>query len=130
LVSKSRNNSHSPIAIGAGIAAAVALTIGIYSLQGLITSTSESQWVQTRSRWKTLAGDSTYINPVAISSDGKTLASGSEDGAIKLWDLQKNKQSPPHLWVRCSVGTNNSAVSLSLELQYIFELSNWKHFLL
>ena len=86
--STSQKTSPKLIAMGAGLAAAVALTFGIYHIYGIRISASESQWVQKISLSKTLPGDSTSVNPVAISPDGKTLAIGSEDGTIKLWDLQ------------------------------------------
>ena len=37
---------------------------------------------------------------VAISPDGRTLATGSEDGAVKLWDLSTGK-----LWTTLSAHT-------------------------
>jgi WD40 repeat protein len=37
-------------------------------------------------------GHSSSVLSVAISPDGKTLASGSEDNTIKLWDLASGKQ--------------------------------------
>ncbi|WP_199247710.1 serine/threonine-protein kinase [[Phormidium] sp. ETS-05] len=40
---------------------------------------------------KTLAGHSQDVRSVAFSPDGKTLASGSLDGTIKLWDLAKGQ---------------------------------------
>ncbi len=36
----------------------------------------------------TLTGHSNWVNSVAISPDGQTLASGSSDGTIKIWNLQ------------------------------------------
>jgi WD40 repeat protein/tRNA A-37 threonylcarbamoyl transferase component Bud32 len=76
------------IQISAGFATAIALTIGVYYYQASRISASERQWVQQFFLSKTLVGDSNYVNPIAIASDSKTLATGGEDGAIKLWDLQ------------------------------------------
>ncbi|MBP5976887.1 ribosome assembly protein 4, partial [Brasilonema sp. CT11] len=40
----------------------------------------------------TLEGHSSSVNSVAFSPDGKTLASGSSDNSIKLWDVATGKQ--------------------------------------
>ena len=37
----------------------------------------------------TLTGHSNYVQAIAISTDGQILASGGDDGAIKLWNLPK-----------------------------------------
>ncbi|ACK68582.1 WD-40 repeat protein [Gloeothece citriformis PCC 7424] len=39
-----------------------------------------------------LEGHDSYVNSVSISPDGKTLASGSGDNTIKLWNLETGEQ--------------------------------------
>jgi WD40 repeat protein len=41
----------------------------------------------------TLRGHTGPVWSVAFSPDGKTLASGSQDGAIKLWDVPGARKS-------------------------------------
>ncbi len=41
---------------------------------------------------KALKGHNSTINAVSYSPDGKYLASGSEDGIIKIWDIQSGKE--------------------------------------
>jgi WD40 repeat protein len=40
---------------------------------------------------RTLEGHSSYVISAAISPDGKTLASGGMDNAIKLWDMASGR---------------------------------------
>src|SRR3990172_5673875 len=43
-------------------------------------------------KWRiTLEGHSDCVNAVAWSPDGKTLASGSSDDTVKLWDVASGK---------------------------------------
>lgn len=87
-VSTSRNPSYKLFGMGAAITTAVAMTVGIYYFHGLTLSATETQWSQKVSLAKTITGDSSSVNPVAITPDGKTLASGGDDGTIRLWNLQ------------------------------------------
>ena len=91
IVSKSRNKSAQLLKISAGIATAVALTVGLYYFQELTLSSTESQWVQKIALSTTLASDSTLVHPVALTPDGKTLAAGGDNGAIRLWNVQTGK---------------------------------------
>ncbi|QDL11904.1 hypothetical protein DP114_31965 [Brasilonema sennae CENA114] len=36
-------------------------------------------------------GDQDYVNSVAISTDGQTIVSGGDDGAVRLWDSKGNQ---------------------------------------
>ncbi|HEY9675685.1 MAG TPA: serine/threonine-protein kinase [Waterburya sp.] len=91
MISKPRQKSPQLLKIGAGIVTAVALTVGLYYFQELTLSSTESQWVQKIALSKTLPSDSTLVNPVAMTPDGKTLAMGGDDGTIRLWNVQTGK---------------------------------------
>lgn len=69
---------------------AMAATVGIgwsKSVSELKFSLASNSWLTTRSA-HTLQGHSTWVYAIAISPDGKTLASGSHDGTINVWNLQ------------------------------------------
>jgi WD40 repeat protein/serine/threonine protein kinase len=72
------------IAAGASIATALALATGIYYFQTL-----NRPWdrVENISLANTLSGHLGQVYSLAISPDGYTLASGSLDNTIKLWNL-------------------------------------------
>ena len=45
----------------------------------------------TGSQVATLSEHTTYVNSIAVSSDGALFISGSDDGTIKQWDLQTGR---------------------------------------
>ena len=54
---------------------------------------------------KTLAGHSSWVRTVAVSPDGRYLASGSGDKTVALWTFPEGKQiarlTDHTAWVRC-----------------------------
>lgn len=66
-------------------------TISAQDTGNLLVSSRKNQidvWsMATGQRVRTLAGHSQWITALAISPNGRTLASGSLDGTINLWDL-------------------------------------------
>ncbi|MCT7949650.1 WD40 repeat domain-containing protein [Ancylothrix sp. C2] len=55
---------------------------------GGLASYLQTPTIQPEKNWlQILTGTSTYVYPLAISGDGKILASSNYDGSIKLWEL-------------------------------------------
>jgi WD40 repeat protein len=46
----------------------------------------------TRTEKFTLPGHSHWVNAIAVTPDGKTVISGSDDNTIKIWDLATRKE--------------------------------------
>lgn len=65
---------------------------------------SASMSAQERKPQATLAGHTDAVGSLCFSPDGKTLASGSDDHSIKLWDVANArnittlKEENPYLW--------------------------------
>jgi WD40 repeat protein len=77
--------------IGGG--SALALATGMYYSHWLPNPPSVQEEVAEFSSIKTLSGHSGSVWSVAVSSNGQTLVSGSEDKTIKVWNLATGQLS-------------------------------------
>ena len=48
-------------------------------------------WHRQRDRWNTMEGNAATVQCIKISSDGKRAVSGSRDGTIQYWDLEREQ---------------------------------------
>ncbi|QYO63276.1 WD40 repeat domain-containing protein [Leptolyngbya sp. 7M] len=60
-------------------------------------NTVEVRDTQTKETLYVLKGHKDVIHAIAISPDGQTLATGSADKTIKLWDLETGTPMQPHI---------------------------------
>ncbi len=87
----SRNKSRWFKKIGTGIAAALALTAGVYYVPKSSNPIASLAGVENSPLLHTLTGHLKEVLSVAISRDGQTLASGGYDNTIQLWHLPDRK---------------------------------------
>jgi WD40 repeat protein len=59
---------------------------------GSLDKTAKLWDVPTGKEIATLAGHTDWVLSVALTPDGKTLATASKDHTVKLWDLETNKE--------------------------------------
>lgn len=79
-------------------------------LQHIFEALDMTYWKQQR-----LEGHEGYVNSVAANPDGKTFASGGEDGAIKLWQWQRQDGNDLENWRIHQVLTGSSIHSLAFD---------------
>ncbi|MHC5599634.1 MAG: protein kinase domain-containing protein [Nostoc sp.] len=130
------NTSPLVMVIGGAIAAsAVILFIIPYLIRSdwfsLIKPNPAEEWAKNLTLVNTLTGHSDAISSVAIAPDGQTIASGSHDRTIKLWNPQTGKlirtiygHSLPVLSVAISPDSQNLASGSLDETIKQWNLSN------
>ena len=79
------------LALGVLTAAVVGIAVPHWRSPPLADST-ETEAALPYSAFTTLKGHSAQINALALSLDETTLASGSDDRTVKLWDIQAGRE--------------------------------------
>src|SRR5260370_29679915 len=87
--------------LNAGHVRRAAVRLGIVGACLVLSAPLSAQEPKPRA---TLKGHTDTVESLAISPDGKTLASGSADNSVKLWDVATGqntttlKEEAPYLW--------------------------------
>ncbi|WP_347339541.1 WD40 repeat domain-containing protein, partial [Planktothrix sp. FACHB-1355] len=76
--------------VGSAVLGLISREVQIYC-QKQFNSNPISLLISSFSLKTTLTGHSNSVNSVAFSPDGQTLASGSFDDTIKIWDIRSGK---------------------------------------
>ena len=65
-------------------------TLKVWNLETGVRAVARSLWLRI-SKGKVLAGHSGSVNAVALTADGQTAISGSDDNTLKVWNLETRK---------------------------------------
>ena len=74
---------------------AAQLTLAAYRIQPTQDLASRLLNTENTPLPASLAAGAGFVNSVAFSPDGHTLASGDSDGTIRLWDRRRSRAPPP-----------------------------------